>query len=401
VILNWPAVGNGKAKDAASGNLTYLDNIVSHPNKTMAPFVDVDNDGKYDPLKGDYPQIKGDQMLWWIINDGMTTNKHTESGGNPLFVEIQNCIYAYNRPNAILDDVVFHEYTIYNWGLDTIKNYRFGLFAEMNIGYANNDYVGYDSAKRFAFAYNSFNSDMEYTSGIPAAGIMFTELPGDNYPQSLEPSGSFTTFRNVVNVSDGTPLIDTEYNYILRGKKRTGEPNLHGRYQYPGTIMCDSAYSKFEDRRFVLASNDITLTPSTKQTTFRIADSKPIKIGVALLVIPYVGGCPNMNLSQINAYADTILSTYYNPPAPTAIANNDLSNTWLRVYPNPANGFLQIDVPNYLNNTITITDITGRVLETFMSNDKIKLNTSNYPSGCYIVLLKNDLGSFVAKFMKE
>jgi hypothetical protein len=73
----------------------------------------------------------------------------------------------------------------------------------------------------------------------------------------------------------------------------------------------------------------------------------------------------------------------------------------LHPYPNPVNDFLQIDVPNYSKSTITITDITGRVMETFISNDKIKLNTRNYPAGCYIVLLKNDSGSFVAKFMKE
>jgi len=46
-FLTWPARGNG--------NYT----------RNMASFVDVNNNGIYDPLQGgDYPKIKGDQMLY-------------------------------------------------------------------------------------------------------------------------------------------------------------------------------------------------------------------------------------------------------------------------------------------------------------------------------------------------
>jgi hypothetical protein len=44
----------------------------------MAPFVDADANGYYDPLGGDYPVIDqscgdkatyADQMIWWVYND--------------------------------------------------------------------------------------------------------------------------------------------------------------------------------------------------------------------------------------------------------------------------------------------------------------------------------------------
>ena len=61
VILNWPAHGTGNQA------------------KYLAPFVDVNGNGIYNPvLEGDYPLIKGDQMIWWVINDVLAI--HGETG---------------------------------------------------------------------------------------------------------------------------------------------------------------------------------------------------------------------------------------------------------------------------------------------------------------------------------
>jgi len=36
-------------------------------SEKIAPFYDNNNDGIYDPMAGDYPQIKGDQALFFCI----------------------------------------------------------------------------------------------------------------------------------------------------------------------------------------------------------------------------------------------------------------------------------------------------------------------------------------------
>src|ERR1044072_2322203 len=47
-IMDWPAIGNMG---------------ITHP---LAPFVDVNSNGIYDPLTGgDYPLISGDQEIYW------------------------------------------------------------------------------------------------------------------------------------------------------------------------------------------------------------------------------------------------------------------------------------------------------------------------------------------------
>ena len=58
-ILTWPA----------HGEAGYAENL--------APFVDVNNDGHYNPADGDYPDIKGDQCLFFIFNDSFKPHYET------------------------------------------------------------------------------------------------------------------------------------------------------------------------------------------------------------------------------------------------------------------------------------------------------------------------------------
>ncbi|NCX95147.1 MAG: hypothetical protein EBX41_01835, partial [Chitinophagia bacterium] len=63
VINGWPAVGNSNVKGATGTNLTLNGSF------TYAPFVDLNNNGSYEPENGEYPDIRGDQFIWWVCND--------------------------------------------------------------------------------------------------------------------------------------------------------------------------------------------------------------------------------------------------------------------------------------------------------------------------------------------
>jgi hypothetical protein len=90
-ILHWPAKGNPYAQGAGSTVLSI--------NQDMAPFVDVNADGVYNALQGDYPAIKGDQTLFWVFSDNGPT--HTETNGAPFKVEIHAMAYAYSRGTPV------------------------------------------------------------------------------------------------------------------------------------------------------------------------------------------------------------------------------------------------------------------------------------------------------------
>ncbi len=91
-IKYWPAHGNGNY------------------SRKLAPFVDLNGDGIYNPLNGDYPEIKGDQMLWWVMNDNFGT--HRETDGVALGIEIHSKAYAYSCP-AVPDSNEAVNYTTF------------------------------------------------------------------------------------------------------------------------------------------------------------------------------------------------------------------------------------------------------------------------------------------------
>jgi hypothetical protein len=89
-IAEWP--GNG---DVSNGQAEQL-----------APFFDKDNNSIYEPMRGDYPLIRGDQCILFIYNDDKI---HTDTKGKRMKVEIQGMAYAFNEPeNEILNNTIFH-----------------------------------------------------------------------------------------------------------------------------------------------------------------------------------------------------------------------------------------------------------------------------------------------------
>lgn len=148
-ILTWPA----------HGDAGYADNL--------APFVDVNGNGRYEPEQGDYPDIKGDQCLFFIFND--TYRNHTEFRGEKLGVEVHAMVYAFNTPDDIaMNNTVFFDYKIYNRSNNTYYNTFIGLWNDWDIGYGWDDYVGCDVHRAACFAYNGNDFDDLYGQHHPA-----------------------------------------------------------------------------------------------------------------------------------------------------------------------------------------------------------------------------------------
>src|SRR5690606_7777908 len=76
-ILSWP--GNGNTDNGEAANL--------------APYIDANSNGVYDPENGDYPDIRGEVAIFYILNDDKQT--HTASSGGKIGVEIHGMVYVY------------------------------------------------------------------------------------------------------------------------------------------------------------------------------------------------------------------------------------------------------------------------------------------------------------------
>lgn len=187
-ILTWP--GNGGEGYAPQ----------------LAPYYDADGDGVYSPTHGDYPLIKGDQMLFGIFNDNCV---HSETGSAPMGIEVHMSAYSFNEPNDVaLNNTVFVSYKVINRSLVQYNDAHFGAFSDFDLGYAYDDYIGCDVKNGMAYAYNGMSNDMYYGTYLPAQGTIIL-------------GGAYALSDNLDN-----PLIDID-------KMRQFFPSQLATYQLP------------------------------------------------------------------------------------------------------------------------------------------------------------------------
>ncbi|NLA25679.1 MAG: T9SS C-terminal target domain-containing protein, partial [Bacteroidales bacterium] len=218
IIMNWPAHG------PAGGYDTYL-----------APFWDVDGDGYYNPLMGDFPyyefpnegitddpdcirprnrmpKLFGDHTLWWVYND--RGNIHTETGGDPIGMEFRAQAFAFST-NDELNDMTFYNYNIINRSTYTLYETYFGVWTDADLGGAVDDYTGCDVERGLGYVYNGDDFDDDHRGSLgygaqpPAIGIDFFEGPYQD-PTGQDKPTSYDTI-------NGVKVLNCQKGDILNG----------------------------------------------------------------------------------------------------------------------------------------------------------------------------------------
>jgi hypothetical protein len=397
VILEWPAKGNPYAKGNANAPLTI--------NTDMAPFVDVNGDGSYNALQGDYPDMKGDQMLWWVFNDMGVT--HSQTNTTPFGIDVKTIAYAYKRNNS-LDNVLFYEYNLTNHSANTYSNFRLGLFSDVDLGYAFNDYIGFDSARRLGIAYNGTPADgsgpTAYGTMLPISGVQLLETPGD-VGTTYEPAGSFMYFNNDFT-GHGNPSNGLEFNYYLNATFRDGshltvscgpDSGQLTNYAFPADFSSPSSECSCnnhpDDRRFVITTNGYQLNAGSSA-----------KIAMAFIVTDLDTNhtCPNGSYNDIATLADSTWNWYHTPPS-TGIAHTGTGKKTLKIYPNPVQQTVFIETAATGEGTVAVYDALGKMyrLPSTQKNSTLELNVQSLAPGVYTILYRNNAGQQSGVFVKE
>ncbi|MBK9422330.1 MAG: T9SS C-terminal target domain-containing protein [Flavobacteriales bacterium] len=198
-FFNWPANG-----DPSVGQ-----------DYNLAPYFDAPGSEQdvYDPENGDYPgydlqgiidckskkrtdaiPLFGDQNIWWVFND--KGNAHTESGGQPIGMEIRAQAFEFST-NDEVNNMSFYNYVLINQGTQTLYKTYFGQWVDVDLGGANDDYVGCDVKRGLGYGYNGdpVDEDFQGNPGYggpnpppPAVGVDFFEGPyqdADNFDNPL------------------------------------------------------------------------------------------------------------------------------------------------------------------------------------------------------------------------
>src|SRR5690606_10962442 len=122
-------------------------------SESLAPFVDVDQDGIYNPYKGDYPAICGDECIFFVFNDAK--GPHKETGMPALYrlgFEVRGMAYVFydsttSQSKDVINNTVFVSYEIENkYHLD-YSDFYLVLFEDCDLGCYNNDRVGCDTMR--------------------------------------------------------------------------------------------------------------------------------------------------------------------------------------------------------------------------------------------------------------
>ena len=262
-IINWPAHG-----DPAQGEDFYLAPFYDN----IPPGQDAGN-GIYDPINdGDYPwydinkeidcrndrrvTLFGDETHWWVFND--KGNIHTETGGDPIGMEIRAQAFAFATDDAI-NDMTFYNYELINRGTQTLYNTYFGQYVDPDVGFYKDDYVGCDVGRGLGFAYNGVpggdpggNGQPGYGTNVPAIGVDFFEGPyqdndgidnaygigpgealnGIGYGDMVVDNERFGMRRfvyyNNSTGANGDPSSATHYYNYLKGIWKNGQQMLFG-----------------------------------------------------------------------------------------------------------------------------------------------------------------------------
>src|SRR5690606_33346268 len=134
---------------------------------------------------GDYPKIKGDQSIWWVMNDAGGIKQPTSP---TIGLELQVQAFAFQTGNLI-NNMTFYEQTLINRGNIVLNDTYVAQWVDPDLGNYLDDFVGCDVGRGLGYVYNGDDLD-EGVSGYgvnpPALGVDFFSGPRSDANDGLD-----------------------------------------------------------------------------------------------------------------------------------------------------------------------------------------------------------------------
>jgi hypothetical protein len=395
-ILTWPARGSGNY------------------SRNLAPFIDVNHNGVYDPLHdGDFPDIKGDQMLFWLFND--TLGKHTESDGRPLQIEVQASAYAFGCPelntiDSAINYTTFYHYKIFNRsGLDYDSCF-IGNLTDFDLGYAFDDAIACKPDLDLAFCYNFDSTDFDDGSGLtygnnpPVIGNVLLNAPTGKM-------NNFIAFSNDdLNAISGNPTITSHYYNYLRGLWKNNNNISLGGNGIGGSIPTHFIYSgDFEDTIPWYPSNGSDIRSLQSSGPFSFPANTSIDYDFAIVYARDTVGNNSPQLFQQLFDNATRAKTWFDDNTfPSCIGPNKVDEITnpkneLELFPNPTSNVINFKCSNKVPVLeYAIFNSMGKQIAYNKVVNTNEIYVGNFANGLYFLELKFVDGSMITnKFIKN
>jgi hypothetical protein len=337
--------------------------------------------------------VRGDQMLWWINNDGGSLST------NPMGIDRRYSVYEYNSlTDSNLNNTIFLSVTIKNQSANAYDSVTFGSFVDFDLGCANNDRVGSIPAKNTFFVYNGY-----VPSGTQANGMTCDE--GSVCPTSevgygcVNPMMTATFLNNTMKCfnyyTNGAatamtdPYTDAQYYNYMNGLWNDGSPITSGgngyggttptAFAFPGNPADGSQWSECNQQTGgVIPAGDRRCIAAIGPFTIAAGDTISFDMAFIFHEGPF-DNCPDISdSSTLVQHVDSIRSGYRSEhfsgwydnskalaPGFTNVGIHDIPvQQNFTVNPNPSNGSFNIHISDASSAeyTITITDMIGQVV---------------------------------------
>ena len=372
-IANWP--GNG---DVNLG--------VASP---LAPFVDLNGNGQYEPSLGDYPEIRGDRAAYVIMND-----ESYQPDGNQLGIELHAMFYQYVTGD-FWNDITFLNLRAINRSNNNYVNYRQALFLDFDIGNYSDDFIGSNPYADLLYGYNGddidepANGQQGYGANPPCQGVVALS-------HNIANAGAF------FNGQDGNGG-DTLFWLLMNNQ--WGDSSL-----WMNPVTNDWTNVIFPDDPSSLTGwNETTAgnSPGDRRGLITIAEANLLS-GASIcsdyaFVYDRSGTTRLENVQNVINKASS-LKTYYNDfltfpcHSPQFSGLKEQAAIDFQLFPNPSNGKLNIKSENILTNApIQIRSLSGQLVYEGVITSQVTSIELNVPNGMYFVEVQSQDGNICEK----
>lgn len=447
-IRNWPAHGNMALGQAAE----------------LAPFVDVNSNGQYEPYLGDYPSIYGDFCFFSITHDNPNVEKSA-------FIETHSFKYWFDCDTSeAYRNTIFNK-TFYFSRVRDFDQFSLGTYSDIDLGNFMDDYAGTNVELGLVYQYNGDLNDENYSGRIgfkdktPATGFMilkgskvaddsvdnpvgislnssvngygFGDGIVDNEFLGLEHAFTFTGTNPAVGQSDPSTVYDLG-NY-LNGTWRFGDSLKYGGTGFPGA-PCVSALSTnymytgvsdplhyatggttpgFTWSEFEPCGTGSTSNPSGDRRMIGSTGKQSLYVGDTVVYdFVYVIGNDTTTVTSIEQPLNSLFAKCavikadfnhntgacgisFNPvEEDLAVSENELHDVSL--YPNPTNNTFKIDGLLTPNASIAIYDLNGRLLSQQQNiNAQTEFSVIDFKGNFFLVSIKDGNNQYIKRIIKN
>ena len=391
VIAEWPANGQNSLGVATD----------------MAPYVDVNSNGIYDPENGDYPNIRGDMAVYLIMNDD--AGVHAESGGEKLGMEFHYMFYQFSSADYI-NNTTFINLKVINRSPNTYSDFKVAYFSDHDIGGASDDYSGCSPSENLMFGYNGDQNDNGfggYTYGMnpPAVGIKFLN-------HDLNVFASY--YAGAISPQTDPQIANQYYGFMNAMWGNSGLPFTYGGTGINGSINANYMFPGDSDPLFSGTGGQSVPAWSEVSENNPPGDRRMVGVTEGATIVPNQSICYDyavlynrsgttnienaVGLNGLSVQVQAFYDGEVNWGCESVVLNTvDNSKTDFEMYPNPSNGTITLQSGNDFE--VTIYSVNGEVIYVNSNiNSTLSLNL-DIPTGIYFVKVIENEVTFTKKLV--